>query len=64
MLKSFVQTVATPRKKCGLVTPSSFDARGWTVTKVPSCWEVSRGMPKGYISFTVGANIAFTPWCW
>ena len=58
ILKSFIQTVATPRKKWGRVTPSRRLDSGATVANAPFCSSCCRGMPEGYISGTEGTKRA------
>lgn len=57
-LNNLVTTVATPRKNVDLVCPSIWCPNPWTSTNAPRWSAVFCVMPEGYISETVGANIA------
>ncbi|KAK5634175.1 hypothetical protein RRF57_009888 [Xylaria bambusicola] len=58
MLKSFMHTVATPRKNVGRVRPSSNSLTGVMTTKLPFESTSWPGNPDGYISEVVGAKTA------
>lgn len=58
MLNSFMQTVATPRKKVGLLLPSRRDPTGVMVTKLPFPSTSWLGGPLGYMTAVVGAKTA------
>ena len=58
MLKSFMHTVATPRKKVGRLAPSSTSPTGVMVTKLPLLSTSWPGKPEGYMSSVVGAKTA------
>ena len=60
-LKSFVTTVATPRKNVGRDAPSIWWPYPFTSMNVPFCASTSCEIPAGYISPTVGTNTAAGP---